>query len=144
MVLQSVPVLLGLLWLLYLPFVSACVPSSEPLSGKMGALRLDSSDQRGQSPVRMVQSEAARDRRMAGSVVLLPSSGPAAGPHPGLYTDRRQSGPGAGLDQTKVTSPAGSQLVEQQQLTQLCVFMFVALYPNNSCLYLSPLSSSCT
>lgn len=127
MVLQSVPVLLGLLWLLYLPFVSAGVPSSEPLSGKMGALRLDSSDQRGQSPVRMVQSEAARDRRMAGSVVLLPSSGPAAG-----------------LDQTKVTSPAGSQLVEQQQLTQLCVFMFVALYPNSSCLYLSPLSSSCT
>lgn len=94
--------------LLYLVFVSAGVPPSDPLSRKMGALRLNSSDQQGQSPVRTVQSEAARDRRMAASVVLVPSSGPAVGSHPGFCTDRRQSRPGAGPDQTKVRSPAGS------------------------------------
>lgn len=80
----------------------------------MGALRLgreSSRDQQGESPVGMVQSEAARDRHTAGSVVLVPGSGPAAGTHPDLCTKRLQSQPGAGMDHTKVRRTAGFPLV---------------------------------
>lgn len=66
-----------------LVLVSAGVPCADPLSRRMGALRLDGEsrrDQQGESPVRMVQSEAARDRHATGgAVVLVPGSGPVAG-----------------------------------------------------------------
>ncbi|XP_074505872.1 E3 ubiquitin-protein ligase RNF31 [Sebastes fasciatus] len=62
---------------------SSGVPCADPLSRRMGALRLDGEsrrDQQGESPVRMVQSEAARDRHATGgAVVLVPGSGPVAG-----------------------------------------------------------------
>lgn len=67
----------------------------------MGALRVDresSRDLQSDSPVRMVQSEAARDKHMAGSVLLVPGSRP----HPVLSPKRLQSHPGAEMDHTKV------------------------------------------
>ncbi|XP_054452609.1 E3 ubiquitin-protein ligase RNF31 isoform X2 [Anoplopoma fimbria] len=67
------------------PFLSSSSsggPPAVPLSRRMAALKLDgesSRDQQGESPVRMVQSEAARDRRTTCSVVMVPDPGPAAG-----------------------------------------------------------------
>ncbi|XP_068565391.1 E3 ubiquitin-protein ligase RNF31 [Cebidichthys violaceus] len=67
------------------PFISSSssgLPPADPLSRRMGALRLDgesSRDQQEESPVRTVQSEAARDRHTTRSVVLVPDPGPAAG-----------------------------------------------------------------
>ncbi|XP_068424336.1 E3 ubiquitin-protein ligase RNF31 [Clinocottus analis] len=55
---------------------------ADPLSRRVGALRLDGESSRvtcSESPVRMVQSEAARERHTTRSVVLVPDSGPAAG-----------------------------------------------------------------
>lgn len=80
----------------------------------IGALRLEgesSRDQKGESPVWMVQSEAARDRHTAGSVVLVPGSGPAAGLHRDLGTQRLQSETAAGAEHIKVRRTTGSQWV---------------------------------
>uniref|UniRef100_UPI0037E7B8FB E3 ubiquitin-protein ligase RNF31 isoform X2 n=1 Tax=Semicossyphus pulcher TaxID=241346 RepID=UPI0037E7B8FB len=68
------------------PFLSSTsssgAPPVDPLSRGMGALRLaDSREQRADSPVQIVQSEAAAHRQPAGS-------GPAAGLHQDLHTHR--------------------------------------------------------
>uniref|UniRef100_A0AAQ4P7I1 Uncharacterized protein n=1 Tax=Gasterosteus aculeatus aculeatus TaxID=481459 RepID=A0AAQ4P7I1_GASAC len=66
------------------PFLSSSPsggPSADPLSWKMGALRLDgesSRNQQGDSPLQTVQSEEARDRHKTSSVVLVQDSGPTA------------------------------------------------------------------
>lgn len=69
----------------------------------MGALRLDresSTDQKGEKPVGIIQSEAARDRRTAGVQVLVPVAGRAAVQHEDICAERLQ--PGAGEDHIKV------------------------------------------
>ncbi|XP_076601843.1 E3 ubiquitin-protein ligase RNF31 isoform X2 [Chaetodon auriga] len=90
------------------PFLSSSsgVPSADPLSRMMRALRLDgesSRDQQAEPPVQMVQLEAARDRHMVDSVVLGPGSGPAAEPHEDLCTERPQSQTAAGVDHIKAS-----------------------------------------
>ncbi|XP_045907148.1 E3 ubiquitin-protein ligase RNF31 isoform X2 [Micropterus dolomieu] len=93
------------------PFLSCSsssgVPPTDPLSRMMGTLRLDresSRDQRADSPVRTVQSEAAKGKHMAGCVVLIPGSGPAAGLQQGLSTQRLPSQPAAGVDHMKMAA----------------------------------------
>ncbi|TKS79213.1 E3 ubiquitin-protein ligase RNF31 [Collichthys lucidus] len=86
---------------------SSGAPLVEPLSRVMGALRLDresSRDQYGWSPVRTVQSEAARVRHTTGSVVLRPGSGLAAESYQDLCTERLQSQTGAGVDHIKMAA----------------------------------------
>ncbi|XP_073347595.1 E3 ubiquitin-protein ligase RNF31 isoform X2 [Pagrus major] len=78
-------------------------PSSDPLSSMMGALRLDresSRDQKGESSVGIIQSEAARDRQAWG--VLVPVAGRAAVPHEDVCAERLQ--PGAGEDHIKMAT----------------------------------------
>ncbi|XP_040911156.1 E3 ubiquitin-protein ligase RNF31 isoform X3 [Toxotes jaculatrix] len=70
-------------------------PPPEPLSKMMGALRLGGESSRGQqgdSPLRTVQSEAARDRHRRGS-----------GPAPGLH-QRLPSQPAAEVDHTMMVA----------------------------------------
>ncbi|KAI3374714.1 hypothetical protein L3Q82_021028, partial [Scortum barcoo] len=86
------------------PFLSPSkgVPPAHPLSRMMGALMLygeSNRDQHNDSLVRMVQSEAVRDRHPAGSVVLVPGSGPAAGLH-----QRLQSETAAGADHMQMAA----------------------------------------
>lgn len=110
--LQFVTVPAVLQSVLHLVLVSTGVPPAHLLSRMMGALRLDgesSRDQQGESPVWMVQSEAARDRHTAGSVVLVPGSGQAAGLHPDHGTQRLQSEQAAGVDHIKVRRTTGSR-----------------------------------
>nr|XP_046264163.1 E3 ubiquitin-protein ligase RNF31 isoform X2 [Scatophagus argus] len=91
------------------PFLSSSssgVSPADPLSKMMGALRLDrefSRDQQSESPVRMVQSDPARDKN-TGSVVLVPDSGPAARPQRDLCTERLQSQATAGVDHIKMAT----------------------------------------
>lgn len=82
------------------PFLSSSpssgVAPADPLSRRMGALRLDtesSRDQQGGSPVQTVQSEAARDGH---------DTGP--GPTAGLGTQRIQSEPAAGEEHAKMAA----------------------------------------
>ncbi|XP_018534596.1 E3 ubiquitin-protein ligase lubel isoform X3 [Lates calcarifer] len=85
----------------YNPFLSSSSPGPppKPLSRMMGALSLDggaSGDQQDDSPVQIVQSEAARDRHRLGS-----------GPAPELHQDqgtRFQSEPAAGADHIKMAA----------------------------------------
>ncbi|GLD68984.1 uncharacterized protein AKAME5_002029700 [Lates japonicus] len=85
----------------YNPFLSSSSPGPppKPLSRMMGALSLNggaSGDQQDDSPVRIVQSEAARDRHRPGS-----------GPAPELHQDqgtRLQSEPAAGADHIKMAA----------------------------------------
>ncbi|XP_049455239.1 E3 ubiquitin-protein ligase RNF31 isoform X3 [Epinephelus fuscoguttatus] len=86
------------------PFLSSSpssgVAPADPLSRRMGALRLDtesSRDQQDGSPVQTVQSEAARDGHDTGP-------GPAAGLHQGLGTQRIQSEPAAGEEHAKMAA----------------------------------------
>lgn len=90
----------------HLVLVSAGVPPADPLSRMMRALKLDresSRDQQGETPLRMVQLEGARDRHTPDSMVPGPGSGPAAGPHHDLCTERPQSQIAAGVDHIKVS-----------------------------------------
>ncbi|XP_041805183.1 E3 ubiquitin-protein ligase RNF31 isoform X2 [Chelmon rostratus] len=91
------------------PFLSSSsgVPPADPLSRMMRALKLDresSRDQQGETPLRMVQLEGARDRHTPDSMVPGPGSGPAAGPHHDLCTERPQSQIAAGVDHIKMAS----------------------------------------
>ena len=69
----------------------------------MEALRLDrvsSRDQKGEKPVGIIQSEAARDRHTAGLGALVPVAGWAAVQPDDFCAERLQ--PGAGEDHIKV------------------------------------------
>ncbi|XP_030258945.1 E3 ubiquitin-protein ligase RNF31 isoform X3 [Sparus aurata] len=90
---------------LFVSSFSSSSSSSEPLSRMMGALRLDresSTDQKGEKPVGIIQSEAARDRRTAGVQVLVPVAGRAAVQHEDICAERLQ--PGAGEDHIKMAT----------------------------------------
>ncbi|XP_059200609.1 E3 ubiquitin-protein ligase RNF31 isoform X2 [Centropristis striata] len=93
------------------PFLNSAstsgVPPADSLSRRMGALRLDgksSRDQQGESPLRTVQSQAARGRHTTDSVVLVPGSAPAAGLQQDPGAQRLQSEPAAGLEHIKMAS----------------------------------------
>ncbi|XP_068998295.1 E3 ubiquitin-protein ligase RNF31 isoform X1 [Embiotoca jacksoni] len=80
--------------------VSAGVPPAAPLCGMMGALKLDGEFSRVQqckSPVRVVQSEAARGGHAS-------SSGSAPGLDHNLRPQRLQSVPAAGADNIKMAA----------------------------------------
>lgn len=80
---------------LLVPGSSAGVPPTDPLSRMIGALQLSDSPltlQQAEAPPQLVQSDGARERPTAGSVVLAPGSG------------RVKAQLGAASDETKVAS----------------------------------------
>ncbi len=79
-----------------------------PLIKMMGALRLGR-EQHSESPERLVEPGADRDRHRAGSAGLVSGSDPVVGPHQVLCSEGRHSAAAAGGDHNKVRRSADPQ-----------------------------------